>query len=435
MKRLLGLGFGLAVVVGGTIGIGILRTPGIVAGALPSVGVILAVWLLGGLYTLLGAVCLTELGAMMPVAGGYFVYARRAFGNAVGLAVGWTDWLTYASALGYVSIGMAEFTGRLVPDLAPHVRPTAIAILVGFVALQWAGLKVSSTFQTWTTAVKAVVFLALVAAGLLVGDGGATTSTAPVAAMTLAGTIAALQAVVITFGGWQGALYFTEEDTDPARHLPRAMIGGVAAVIFIYLLVNVALLHVLPLGDMAHSTLAAATAAERIAGPVGGKVITVVSLISLPPLLNALMMIGTRIIFALGRDGLFWSGTARVDARGTIGVGTLLTTGLAVALIATGTFERLVAMTSLFLAVNYLVCCAALVRLRRTAPGDARPFRAWGYPWSAAIVIAGAAAFVVGALMGDPVNGQLAIGLIGLGLVAGIFIGRTRGKPARGPST
>jgi APA family basic amino acid/polyamine antiporter len=423
MKRLLGLGFGLAVVVGGTIGIGILRTPGLVAAALPSVWIILTVWLLGGLYTLLGAVCLTELGAMIPVAGGYFVYARRAFGDAVGFAVGWTDWLTYASAIGYVSIGMAEFSGRLVPALDGHVRLTAIVILIAFVALQWSGLRVSSRFQTWTTVIKALVFLALVGAAFTVG--GAPTTSAPAMTMTLAGTIAALQAVVITFGGWQGALYFTEEDTDPGKHLPRAMIGGVAAVIGIYLLVNVALLHVLPLDDMAHSTLAAATAAERIAGPTGGRLITVVSLVSLPPLLNALMMIGTRIIFAMGRDGLFWSGTARVDARGAIGVGTLVTTGLAIGLIATGTFERLAAMTALFLAVNYLVCCAALVRLRTTAPSLDRPFRAWGYPWSAAIVIGGAAAFVVGALVGDPTNGYLALGLIGLGLVAGLVIGRT----------
>jgi APA family basic amino acid/polyamine antiporter len=421
MKRLLGLGFGLAVIVGGTLGIGILRTPGLVAAALPSRGAILTVWLVGGVYTLLGAICLTELGTMMPVAGGYYVYARRAFGDAVGFTVGWTDWLTYCAVLGYVSIGMSEFAGTLTPSIALHVTPVAIAILAGFVALQWAGLRVSSRFQTWTTVLKAAGFLGLVAAALLRHGSAASAPEAAVPAMTLAGTIAALQAVVITFGGWQSALYFTEEDTDPRRHLPRAMIGGVATVIVIYLLVNLALLAVLPIPALARSTLPAATAAEVIAGPAGARAITIVSLVSLPPLLNAIMMIGTRIVFALGRDGLFWSATARVNDRGAIGVGTLVTTAVAVVLIATGTFSRLVAMASFFLAANYCVCCAALMRLRRTEPGAPRPFRAWAYPWSAWLVLAGAAAFLVGALIGDPKNGGLALGLLAGGGLVGRF--------------
>src|SRR5690348_14115181 len=305
MPRLLGLAFGLAIIVGGTIGIGILRTPGLVAGALPSGAAVLAVWLVGGLYTLLGAICLTELGTMIPEAGGYYVYARRAFGDAVGFAVGWTDWLTYGCVLAYVSIGMAEFTGTLVPWLAPHVTCLALAILAAFVLLQWAGLGISSRFQTWATLLKTLAFVALVVAAAIWRRAPPAVTTA--GAMTLAGSIAALQAVVITFGGWQGALYFTEEDTDPSRHLPRAMIGGVASVIVIYLLVNAALLAVLPIAALAGSTLPAATAAEAIAGRAGAQAITIVSLLTLPPLLNSVMMIGTRILFALGRDGFFWS--------------------------------------------------------------------------------------------------------------------------------
>ena len=106
LKRLLGLGFGLAVIVGSTIGVGILRTPGMIAGQLHSPALILIAWTVGGLYTLLGAICLTELGTMLPQAGGYYVYARRGFGDVVGFAVGWTDWLTYCAVLGYVSIGI-----------------------------------------------------------------------------------------------------------------------------------------------------------------------------------------------------------------------------------------------------------------------------------------------------------------------------------------
>src|SRR5262249_48328224 len=158
-------------------------------------------------------------------------------GDWVGFAVGWTDWVTYCCVLGYVSQGMSDFLGRLVPSLAGHGKPVAIALLVGFVALQWAGLRISSWFQEWTTALTCLAFLALVVAGLAMA-GGSTAAPpgplpAPVPVATLSGVVAALSAVVITYDGWQSPLYFTEEDRDPTRNLPRAMIGGVVAVIAI----------------------------------------------------------------------------------------------------------------------------------------------------------------------------------------------------------
>jgi APA family basic amino acid/polyamine antiporter len=425
LKRLLGVGFGLAVIVGSTIGVGILRTPGLVAGELHTPALILVVWIVGGLYTLLGSVCLTELGAMLPQAGGYYVYARRGFGNTVGFAVGWTDWLTYCAVLGYVSIGIGEFLGILVPSLAWAVRYAAVAALVGMVGLQWAGLKVSARFQEWTTAIKFLAFLAIVVAAFALphaAPAAVTVESQP--STTFTSLILALQAVVIAYGGWQSALYFTEEDKDPTRNLPRAMIGGLVSVIVVYVLVNLALLAVLSIPDLAASKLPGADAAAILAGDRGHQFITVLSLISLLPLLNAIMMIGTRILFAMGRDGLFWTRTASVTAAGTPGVATLLTTGVAVALIATGTFQTLIAMVSFFLAANYCVCCLALVVLRTREPALARPFRAWGYPWSAAIVVIGAVVFLGGVLAGDTANAVKAIGLLAVGLVGWMALGR-----------
>src|SRR5438128_7636661 len=164
LMRILGVGFGLAVIVGSTLGIGILRTPGLVASQLASPPAILAVWLVGGLYTLLGSVCLTELGTMLPQAGGYYVYARRAFGDTVGFAVGWSDWITYCAVLGYVTIAMGEFSAVLVPSLSPAIKLIAVGVLAFFAVLQWAGLRTSSRFQEATTAAKCLAFLALVAA-------------------------------------------------------------------------------------------------------------------------------------------------------------------------------------------------------------------------------------------------------------------------------
>lgn len=425
LRRVLGLGFGLAVIVGSTLGVGILRTPGLVAANLHSAPAILALWIVGGLYTLLGAVCLAELGTLLPQAGGYYVYARRAFGDWIGFGVGWTDWLTYCAVLAYASITIAEFGGVLVPALAAWVRPLAVSTLLAVVAMQWAGLRVSARFQEWTTAVKFLAFLALIVAAFTLGEGRMESATSGGATgPTWSGIVLALQAVVIAYGGWQSALYFTEEDRDPARHLPRAMIGGVVSVLVVYLLVNLALLAVLPLAELARSTFPGADAAALVAGERGKQVITLLSVLSLLPLLNAILMIGTRILFGMGRDGLVSARTASVNAGGTPDVALLVTTGVAVLLIATGTFQQLIALASVFLAANYCVSCLALVVLRRREPDLVRPFRAWGYPWSAGIVVVGAVVFLAGVLVSDTGSALKASGLLALGLVGRAVVPR-----------
>ena len=430
--RILGVGFGLAVIVGSTLGIGILRTPSLVAAQLSSPSSILAVWLVGGLYTLLGSVCLTELGTMLPQAGGYYVYARRAFGDTVGFAVGWTDWLTYCSVLGYVSIAIGEFSAVLVPSLTPAIKLIAIGVLAFFTLLQWTGVRVSGRFQEVTTGIKFLAFLALVAACFVHAGTSPPPSTAPAGSAMPApgwvGLVVALQSVTITYGGWQSALYFTEEDPDPVRNLPKSMIGGVLAVLVVYMLVNVALLAVLPVSALAGSTLAAADAAKAIFGDGGGRMITLLSLVSLPPLVNAILMIGTRILFAVGRDGLLWRSTAAVNDRGTPATATLVTTVVAIVLVWSGTFQRLVAVASFFLAVNYCVCCLALFVLRRREPLLPRPFKAWGYPWSAGIVLVGAVAFLGGVLWGDTRTALVAVGLLLAGLLGGALL--SSGRPA-----
>ena len=423
LRRVLGVGFGLAVSIGGTIGVGILRTPGLVAAQLHLPALILLLWVAGGIYTLLAASCLTELGLMLPRAGGFYVYVRRAFGNTAGFAVGWSDWLTYCSVLGYLSIATAEFIAML--GLVPRetTRFLGILILVSMVGLQWLGIRISSLFQEATTSLKCVAFLLLVAICLLIPNKWGPSEGIP-SPTTFSGVVVALQAIVITYGGWQSPLYFIEEDRDPARNVPRTMIGGVLSVIGIYLLVNIALLKVLPISELSSSTLPAADAARAIAGSHGRNVITLLSILSLVPLLNAIMMMGTRIIFAMGRDQLFWARASMVNARGTPDTATLLTAAIAVVLIATGTFQRLIAMTSFLLAANYSICFIALLVLRRREPDLPRPYHAWGYPWTVWLVTAGSVMFLVGVLAGDIFNGLAALVLLTVGLFGRALLAR-----------
>lgn len=414
LLRILGVGFGVAVIFGGTIGVGILRLPGTVAAELGNYWLILAIWVTGGIYALLGSISVTELGAMLPQAGGFYVYARRAFGGFAGFAVGWGDWLNNCAVLAYASFAAAGYLIAVIPDLAGRDKTVALGALACFSVLHWFGLRLSSAVQKLTSSATAVTFLVLAAgcflfAGKTQAPGVLQTALPsdlvkpPVGFMVMLGAaVSALRAIIVTYDGWYEAIYFAEENRDPARNLPRAMMGGVVSIIFLYLVMNLAFLHVLPIPFLAKSKLPAADAAEIIFAGWGGKFITTLSLLALLSLINSVLLGAARIIFAIGRDGLITEKAARVSAGGTPRLAMLLSTGAAMFLVATGTFEKIVAIAAIILVANYCACYAALIVLRRREPHLPRPFRTWGYPWTTAVVLAGSALFLIGAAMSDP---------------------------------
>ncbi len=413
LLRILGLSFGLAVVVGGTIGVGILRTPGAVVARAGSAPLALSLWLLGGAYSLLGAIVLAELGTMMPQAGGYLVYSRRAFGSGVGFAVGWADLLVQCSALAYLSIAVGDFAVALIPDLAP-AKAVALLTLLLFAGLHWAGLRPSSRAQEVMSALKTVGFIGLALACFAAASSGPATTSRQVwpGGGLMIALVLGFQLVIGTYGGWAGAIYFTEEDTDPARHLPRSLIGGVVILTVVYMLVNLSLMAVLPVDRLAASILPAGDAAAVVFGSRAGQIVTALSLVSLLGIINPILMIATRIVFALGRHR--GGAVAAVSARGTPETALLIVTAAAATLIVTGTFEKLFAMTAFFITVVYLSSVVALIRLRQREPGTVRPFRAWGYPWTGWLVLLGSLGFLVGAVAGDPKNSFAALLLLGL---------------------
>ncbi len=417
LLRILGVSFGIAVTIGGTIGVGILRTPGMVAAELGDAGLILAVWVLGGVYALFGTLAVAELGTMLPQAGGWYVYARRAFGPYIGFVVGWSDWIAQCAALAYLATAMGDFSAVLAPAFSSASKAIAMATLLGFSLLHWRGLRVSGKAQELTSLVKAVGFLALVVACLVLGR-RASELPASGAPATVSGflvaLVIALQSVIITYDGWYSAIYFTEEDRDPARNLPRSALFGIAATIVIYLLVNIALLYVLPLPRLAASPLPAADAAQTIFGGYGGPTVTALSIISLPSVINAVLLLAARILFAMSRDGWFASRAAAVSLRGTPSVAMFAATLMGLFLVATGTFERLIAIAAFLYGVIYGSGFLALLVLRRREPHLARPFKAWGYPWTTLVVLIGSALFLCGNLFSDPYNSFYALVLMSL---------------------
>jgi basic amino acid/polyamine antiporter, APA family len=330
LSRILGLGFGLAVIFGGTVGVGILRLPGTIAAQMGSFWPIMLVWVVGGIYALLGAISVTELGTAMPQAGGFYVYSRRAFGPAMGFAVGWADWLCNCAGIAYAAVAAAEYAGALVPALASQPMAVALALLALFSSLQWIGLRLSSSIQQLTSSVTAITFLLLAVACLL--HPARTVPAATPHALSQDGflimvvpIVAALRAIIVAYDGWYEAIYFTEEDTDVTNHLPRAMIGGVAIVLGLYLLMNLAFLHVLSVPALAASTLPAADATRVVFPAWSGTFVTVLSLLTLLSLMNAVLLGAPRILFGIGRDGLFSRRAAEVGAGGTPRIALLFT--------------------------------------------------------------------------------------------------------------
>ncbi|HEY7546165.1 MAG TPA: APC family permease, partial [Blastocatellia bacterium] len=238
LLRILGVGFGLAVIIGNTIGAGILRTPGDVAAQLPDTWLFLGVWLVGGIYALLGAFSISELGVMIPRSGGQYVFAQYALGDYAGFIVGWSDWLSTCGTAAAVSIVIGEYLGDLVPVLSDRKVGIALAVVIIFAILQWRGIRWGSATQNITSLFKALAFIALIAACFILGGKTSTEiEPATIAAPTFLAVILALQAVIYTYDGWTGVIYFSEEVRDTARDIPRSLFGGVLAIIGIYMLV------------------------------------------------------------------------------------------------------------------------------------------------------------------------------------------------------
>ncbi len=422
LLRILGVGFGLAVGIGGTIGVGILRNPGGVAAQLGSVWMIMLAWLLGGLYCLLGANYLTELATMIPKAGGFYVYAERAFGRYGGFVVGWSDWLNNTLGLSFISVVFGEYAARL---LAPNLRGGriifSVSIIVVVAIVNLIGVRSGSETQKVSSFLKAVALLAFVVACFVFGGRSHQADTVQVSfaapktfSSGLVAFVLAFQLVLGTYDGWYSAIYFSEEDTNPAANLPRSMFGGIATIIAIYLLVNLALLHVLPISQLADSKFAGGDAMSLIFGERSGQLVTILALLSLIGIINAILMMAPRIMFALGRDGLFLESAAAVNKGGTPVSALLITTLAAIILSSIGTFELLLAIGQFFIVVITILLIVSLFILRSREPNLRRPFRAWAYPLAPMLMLVFAVLLFSGYIVSNPYPSLYALILLAM---------------------
>ncbi|HEY6385379.1 MAG TPA: APC family permease [Candidatus Acidoferrum sp.] len=421
LLQVLGVWFGIAVAVGNAIAAGIVRTPGDIAKMLPNAWLFIGMWVIGGMYALFGASSLAELGASIPRSGGQYNFSRRAIGEYAGFIVGWSDWLSTCGTAAAVSIVIAEYSRDLFPVLAGHELQIAVALILGFLILQWRGIRWGSGTQLVTSAMKTAAFVVLVAACFALGHhansisaGASVTTSSSLLALPsgwplMIAILLSLQAVVYTIDGWDGVVYVAGEVRNPGRDVPRAIFGSVFSVMGIYLLLNLAVLYVLPVNEIAGNDFALGTAATRIFGRYGDAVIRTIMIISMLSSMNANQIFCTRTLHAMSCDGLFFKRAARVNKGGTPVLALLLSTIAGVLFLLTGTFERVIDMLAFFFVANYTLSYASLFVLRRREPEMVRPYRAWGYPWTTGIALVASVVFLVASIVTD-LQGSLTSG-------------------------
>ncbi len=405
LHRVLGISFGVAVLIGNTILIGILRTPGEVAAQLPHPALFIGIWILGGLYALLGAASLAEPGAMFARSGGQYVIVRRGLGEYPGFVVGWSDWISTSGTVALGGMVFMEYLEPLVPALTGRRVPAGVALVLLFGLLLWRGIRVGDLAQQILSASKALAFGSLIAVCLLVPvpGGGAAQSPATLASgfALVTAILLALQSVIYTYDGWTGPLYFGEETRNPGRDIPRSMVMGVLLVILIYVLVNVAFVRVLGVGPMAGDPFAAASAGKALFGERGDLVIRLIVLVSILSGMNACALMASRVLLAMSRDRLLPGALQTVNPGGTPSVAHWTSIGVAAGLIVSGTVESVLALCAFFFVVNYTLSFASVFALRRKEPETPRPWRVPGFPFTTGLALVGSLAFLAGSVVTD----------------------------------
>jgi basic amino acid/polyamine antiporter, APA family len=430
LPRVLGPLDGLAMVVGMVIGVGILRTPGLIAQHLPDGRWILGMWVAGGVMAALSTLVFAELAAAIPQAGGKYTYARKAYGDAIGFAVGALDLFgirAFTSASKAVVIGgfLVELAGRGSAQLL------SAAIVIVLLTLHLQGLRTGAWVQNLVTALKVLVLIAIVVVGFALGTGAswepiATPSVTTVSFLSFA---LAYQSIWFTYYGWEDVVKMAEDIRDPGRNVPRAMLGGAAVIALLYLAVNVAYLHALTPGEMAGSQFVARDAIGAALGSAAGTALSVAGLIIVIAGLNANFMSMPRIPFALARDGFFPTALARLDARGTPVRAIVFAASLMLVLAVTGSFELLVRfMTFIMLVVDGTIIVSLFV-LRRRFPDVVRPFRVPWYPWIPIVVAAMYLGVISLLVVTQPALALGGMGLVTAAVIAGLVMVRV--KPPR----
>ncbi len=452
-RRELGLLDTTFLVIGSVVGSGIFLTPGLIAAELPSSSLLLFVWVLGGAITLCGALSFGELGAMYPEAGGQYVYLREAYGPASAFLFGWGFFgFIMCGGLAALAVAFAEFLGSFIPLLSTG-RIVLEGVLLGipftlssgqFVAaaaillLTWLhsrGLKTGVFVQNALTFFRIAAVLALVILGIFAGrKAGMSNFRDFFPGVAGLGTLLrpiglALIAVFWTYDGWYSVNCTAGEIRNPGKNIPRGLLLGTAAVMALYLLTNLVYLMALPIKEIAGVVMIGETAAAALFGSRASAFFSLVVMVSVFGCLNATVLYGPRVYYAMAEDGSFFRGMGRLHPRFRVPTRALWgQAAWAAVLCLTGTYQSLYEFLVFALLVFFAATGAAVFVLRRRQPDRARPYRTWGYPFVPGLFVLSSTAIFLNVVLAEPVKSLIGAALLGAGFPAYLFWRHRRGE-------
>jgi len=418
LRKTLGMRDLILLIVGTVIGSGIFLVPGAVLKPVGySVPLALAVWLAGGVLSLLGALTYGELSTMKPEAGGLYVYIRDCFGTLPAFLFGWTLFFVIsAGSVATLAVAFSNYLGEFLPltPIASKLASVGMIAVIGLVNVR--GVRESANLQNVTTSLKVVAILAIAGTLLFMGKHFALhpVHPKPLSTATLAsGFGVAMISVLWAYEGWQYATFSAGETLRPQRDFPLAFLFGSVALIAIYLLANVAYISALGPAGVASSRRVAAAAVSEAISPVAAKVVTLTILISMFSSANSIMMTAPRVYYMMARDGIFFRRLSQIHPKyGTPAFAILASVVWTSLLAASGTFEQLLTYVVFVGWTFYALAAACVFVYRRRQPHAKRPFRVPGYPVTPIIFILAAATLVINTVINQPGRA-----LIGLGIV------------------
>jgi APA family basic amino acid/polyamine antiporter len=438
LRRELGLWSALAIVIGTAIGSGIFLVPTDMVRAVGSPGMVFVVWIFGGVLTLFGALTYAELSAALPDAGGEYVYLNAAYGPLFGFIYGWTQtWVAKSASIATLATAFIAYFSDFVPRLqevlysvplpiGPHGGPLeirygqllAIGLILFLAGVNYLGVRVGGGVQVGVTALKIALIGGLILAGLTSSRGSVANFHRSMTADPggISGFFVALVAALWAYDGWNNAGMLGSEIERPDRNLPRALIGGTICMIAIYLLTNFAYFFVLSGPEVGASQRVAADAMRRVMGPQGGSMVSVAAMISIFAALNGSILSGSRVPYAMARDGYFFKSMARVHPRfHTPSAGTMLFGIWSSLILLSGQYKELYTLVIFPSWILYGMTAASVIVLRRKRPELPRPYRTLGYPWVPILFVFVALALLYSTLRSSPRESGIGLGVILIG--------------------
>ena len=437
LDRRLGPFDAAAIIVSNVIGGGILFTPPQIAASISSALPFLATWVVGGLLAFAGAMAYAELATLRPRAGGEYVYLRDAFGPTAAFLTGWTSFVAgFSGAIATSAVVLAFYLGRFVPAAANatpfftitivpglltlSASPQTLTAIAAIAAMSWIhirGVGPGRLVGDVLAALKVGAFVLFVALGFAWGHGNVRNLVAP-GPFPAASWLLALIPVMFTYSGWNAAAYVAEEIRDPARNVPRAFALGTAAVVALYLALNVLYLFVLPIDQLARVKGSVLDViADRLLGQTAGDIMGVVSIVSLLASISAMTFAGPRVYFAMARDGVFLRPAATVHQRYRTPAAAIIAQAVwSAVLVLSAKADALVNYTGFAIMLFSGIAVVSLFVLRAREPDAPRPFRAIGYPIGPALFVAAAAVILANGLYRTPVPTGAGVAIILAGL-------------------